>query len=56
MWRLCESEMIVDRLTVLLFFDVHIDIIATLNCLRVICGCRAIQTDSAVTSLALLAT
>ena len=45
--------------TVLLFYDVHIDIGMTLNlpqssCMRVICGCRAIQTNSAETSLALL--
>ena len=45
--------------TVLLFCDVHIDIGTTLNlpqssCMRVICGCRAIQTNSAETSLALL--
>ena len=37
----------------LLFCDVHIDIGATLNllqCLHVICGCRAVQTNSAKTS------
>ena len=38
-----------------LFCDVHIDMGVTLNCLHVICGCRAIQTNSAETSLTLLA-
>ena len=56
--HLCESEM-TNGLTVsiLLFCDVHIDIGATLSllhCLRVICACRPIQTNSAETSLALL--
>ena len=44
-------------LTVLLFCDVHIGIGTTLSllqCLRVICGCRPVQTNSAETSLALL--
>ena len=53
----CKEET-TDGLTVLLFCDVHIDIGATLNllrCLHVICGCRAIKTISAETSLALLA-
>ena len=38
------------RLMGLLFYDVHIDKGTTLNllqCLRVICGCRAIHTNSA---------
>ena len=44
--------------TVLLFCDIHIDVGMTLNLLqplRVICGCIAIQINSAETSLALLA-
>ena len=54
----CESKT-TDELTVLLFCDVHIDISATLNllqCLRVICGCRAVQTvaNSTETPLAQL--
>ena len=51
---LCESEM-TDGITVLLFCD---DIGATLNllqCLRVICGCRTVQTNSAEIPLVLLA-
>ena len=52
--RLCESET-TDGLTVLLFCDIHINKGATLNCLRVVCGCRAVQTNSVETSLALLA-
>ena len=54
--RQCESET-TDGLTVLLFCDVHIDMGTTLNCLCVIfylCMYRAIQTNSAETSLALL--
>ena len=54
---LFESET-TNGLTVLLFCDVHIDTSATLNllqCLRVICGCRAVQTNSAESSLVLLA-
>ena len=50
--HLCES------VTVLLFYDVYIDKSATLNLLQwmhVICGCRAVQINSAETSLALLA-
>ena len=46
-WRLCESKT-TDKLTVLPFCDVHIDKGATLNllgCLRVICGCRDLQTN-----------
>ena len=45
-----------DELTIL-FCDVHIDKGVTLNllqCLHVICGCRAVQTNSAETVLALL--
>ena len=45
-------------MTVLLFCDVHFDkgmILNLLQCLRVICACRAIQTNSAETSLGLLA-
>ena len=58
--RLCESEA-TDGLTVLLFCDIYINIGATLNLLQytvpacVICGCTAAQTNSAETSLALLA-
>ena len=43
---LCESES-TNGLTVLLFFDVHIDIGVTLNLLQCLCdiyGCRAVQT------------
>ena len=50
---LCESKT-TDELTVLLT-DVHIDkgtTLTLLQCLRVICGCRAIQTNSAETPLA----
>ena len=50
-----------DELTVLrmLFYDVHIDIGATLNllqsaCVCVICGCRAVQINNAKTPLALV--
>ena len=53
---LCASET-TDGLTVWPFCDVHIDISTTLSllqCLRVICGCRPIQTNSAEKSLALL--
>ena len=52
----CESET-TDGLTVVLFSvfcGIHIDIGKTLNLLqylRVICGCRAVQTNSAETSL-----
>ena len=45
-----------DCRNVLLFCDVCIDIGMTLNllqCLRFICGCRALQTNSVETSLAL---
>ena len=55
--RLCDESKMTDELTVLLFCDIHIDKGATLNllqCLCVICGCRAIQTNSAETPLALL--
>ena len=51
--HLCQSET-TDGLTVLLVCDVHIDIDMALNllqCLCVICGCRAVQTNSAETSL-----
>ena len=54
---LWESET-TNGLTVLLFHDVHINIGATLNilqCLYVSCECKAIRTNSAETSLALLA-
>ena len=49
---LCAESETTDGLIVLLFCDVHIDIhvCATLNllqCLCVICGCRAVQTNSA---------
>ena len=47
-----------DGLTVELFFGFRIGIGVTLNllqCLHDICGCRAVQTNSAETLLALLA-
>ena len=49
---LCESKTTVE-FTVLLFCDVHIDKGATLNllhCLRVICGCRAVQNKDVDTT------
>ena len=49
----CESEMTY-RLTVLLFCDVHINNDTELPAMRVICECRAVQTNSAGTSMALL--
>ena len=52
-----NQKRLTDGLTIqlrLLFCYVHIDIDMTLNCLRVICVCRAVQTNSAETSLALL--
>ena len=55
--HLCESEM-TSGLTVLQFYDIRIDKSATLNllqCMRVICGCRAVQINGVETSLALLA-
>ena len=51
-FRYIESKMTAE----LLFCDVHIDQAGTLNllqCLRVIFGCRAVQTNSAETPLAL---
>ena len=58
--HLCESKkkLPADELTVLQLFDVHINIGTTLNLLERLCviyGCRAVQTNSAETPLALLA-
>ena len=47
-----NQKLTTDGLTGVLFCDIHIDIGSTLNllqCLRVICGCRAVQTNSAET-------
>ena len=58
--RLHDSESeTTDELTVLLFYDIHIDIGVALNllqsaCMRVICGCRAVQINNARTPLALV--
>ena len=44
-----NQKRLTDGLTVQLrqlFCDIHIDIGMTLNCLRVICACRAVQTNS----------